>query len=80
MCLRPVFLRLLHVYADETTAVTIHRDFYSVDDNHLDLRYLLFVRMQDGKMAKVGEVPFDQPENGHYLAVQGSTLALAVKP
>jgi hypothetical protein len=54
----------------DSTAVTIHRDFYTADDNHLDLRYPLFAAMQDGKMAEVWEVPFDQAENDRYLAVQ----------
>lgn len=70
---------LLHVFADDSTAVTIHRDFYTADDNHLDLRYLLFVAMQDGKMAEVWEVPFDQAENDRYLAVQARTLAIGAR-
>jgi ketosteroid isomerase-like protein len=66
---------LLHVYADETSAVTVHRDYYTGADNELDLRYVLYVRMAEGRMAEVWELPFDQAENDRYLAVQAATLA-----
>jgi ketosteroid isomerase-like protein len=66
---------LLHVFADDDVAITIHRDFYTADDNHLDLRYLLYIRMEDGKLAEVWEVPFDQAENDRYMAIQAATLA-----
>jgi len=69
---------LLHVYADDASAVTIHRDYYTDDDNHLDLRYVLFVRMNGGKMAEVWEVPFDQAENDRYMGVQAGTLARGI--
>jgi ketosteroid isomerase-like protein len=69
----------LHVYADDTTAVTIHRDYYTGDDNTLDLRYVLHVRMDAGKMAEVWEIPFDQAENDRYMAVQARNLALQPK-
>lgn len=66
---------LLHVYADDTSAVTVHRDYYTGADNTLDLRYVLYVRMQDGRMAEVWEIPFDQAENDRYLAGQAASLA-----
>jgi uncharacterized protein len=66
---------LLRVLAGEDCAVTIHRDFYTGDDNHLDLRYALYVRIEDGKLAEVWEVPFDQAENDRYMAVQAAALA-----
>jgi uncharacterized protein len=66
---------LLHVYADDDSAVTVHRDVFTGEGNHLDLRYVLFVRMEDGKMAEVWEVPFDQAENDRYFAVQAASLA-----
>jgi ketosteroid isomerase-like protein len=69
---------LLHVYADDSSAVTVHRDFYTGDDNHLDLRYVLFVRMKGLRMAEVWEVPFDQAENDRYMAVQARTTALLI--
>jgi uncharacterized protein len=68
---------LLHVLAGEDCAVTIHRDFYTGDDNHLDLRYALYVRIEEGRMAEVWEVPFDQAENDRYYAVQAAALARA---
>jgi len=61
---------LLHVFADDDTAVTVHRDTYSGDDNHLDLRYVLYVRIRGGRMAEVVEVPFDQGENDRYVGRQ----------
>ena len=66
---------LLHVYADDASAVTVHRDYYTGDDNHFDLRYVLYVRMEQGRIAEVWEVPFDQAENDRYLAVQVGALA-----
>jgi uncharacterized protein len=66
---------LLHVYADDESAVTVHRDFYVGEDNELDLRYVLYVRMQDGRMAEVWEVPFDQYENERYMGRQSALFA-----
>jgi uncharacterized protein len=68
---------LLHVLAGDDCAVTIHRDFYTGDDNHLDLRYALYVRIEDGRMSEVWELPFDQAENDRYYAVQAAALARA---
>jgi ketosteroid isomerase-like protein len=68
---------LLHVLAAEDCAVTIHRDFYTADDNHLDLLYALFVRIENGRMAEVWEVPFDQAENDRYYAGQAAAVARA---
>lgn len=61
---------LLHVLPDEDAVVTVHRDFYVGDDNELDLRYVLYIRMKDGKMAEVWEVPFDQLTNDRYFGRQ----------
>ncbi len=66
---------LQHVYADETSVVTVHRDYYTGEGNNLDLRYVLYVRMEGGRMAEVWEIPFDQAENDRYLAVQAGVLA-----
>ena len=66
---------LLHVFAGDDCAISIHRDFYTGDDNHLDLRYLLYARMVGGRIAEVWEVPFDQAENDRYYAVQAAQLA-----
>jgi uncharacterized protein len=68
---------LLHVLAGEDCAVTIHRDFYTGADNHLDLRYALYVRIEAGRMAEVWEIPFDQAENDRYFAVQAGNFARA---
>jgi len=68
---------LLHVLAGDNVAVTVHRDYYTGSDNFLDLRYVLFVRIADGRMAEVWEMPFDQAENDRYLAVQAASLAQA---
>lgn len=66
---------LLHVVAAEGFAMTVHRDFYTREDNTLDLRYVLYVRFEDGRMAEVWEIPFDQAENDRYFAVQAAALA-----
>jgi ketosteroid isomerase-like protein len=68
---------LLHVLVGDDIAVTVHRDYYTGDDNSLDLRYVLFVRIADGRMAEVWEIPFDQAENDRYMATQAATLARA---
>jgi uncharacterized protein len=66
---------LLEVLANDRCAITLHRDLYHADDNHLDLRYLLYVRIEDHKMAEVWEVPFDQAENDRYFGVQAASFA-----
>ena len=66
---------LLHVTASDEFALTVHRDFYTADDNHLDLRYVLYVRIENGRMREVWEVPFDQAENDRYFGVQSAALA-----
>jgi uncharacterized protein len=68
---------LLQVLAGEDCAVTIHRDFYTADDNHLDLLYALYVRIENGRMVEVWEIPFDQSENDRYYAAQAAALARA---
>ena len=66
---------LLHVLADDACAVTIHRDYYTGQDNHLDLRYVLYIDIVDGRMSEVWEIPFDHAENDRYVSVQAATLA-----
>jgi ketosteroid isomerase-like protein len=66
---------LLHVFADDDCAISIHRDFYTGADNQFDLRYLVYARMSGGRIAEVWEVPFDQAENDRYYAVQAAQLA-----
>jgi ketosteroid isomerase-like protein len=66
---------LLHVAAGDGFAVTVHRDTYTGEGNHLDLRYVLYVRVEGGRMAEVWEIPFDQAENDRYYGVQGAALA-----
>jgi ketosteroid isomerase-like protein len=66
---------LLHVYADDTSAVSVHRDYFTGVGNRLDLRFMLYVRMEAGRMAEVWEIPFDQAENDRYFAVQARALA-----
>lgn len=66
---------LLEVLANDRCAISMHRDFYRADDNRLDLRYLLYVRIEDGKMAEVWEIPFDQAENDRYYGIQSAVFA-----
>ena len=69
---------LLHVFAGDDAAVTVHRDYYTGAGNQLDLRYVLFVQMAGGRMDEVWEIPFDQAENDRYVAVQAASLARSV--
>jgi ketosteroid isomerase-like protein len=69
---------LLHVFAGDDAAVTVHRDYYTGAGNQLDLRYVLFVRIAGGRMDEVWEIPFDQAENDRYVAVQAASLARSV--
>lgn len=66
---------LLHVTAGDEFALTVHRDYYTADDNHLDLRYVLYVRIESGRILEVWELPFDQAENERYYGVQSAALA-----
>jgi hypothetical protein len=63
------------VTAGDGFALTVHRDFYTADDNQLDLRYVLYVRIEDGRMLEVWEVPLDQAENDRYYGVRSAALA-----
>ncbi|GCE29060.1 hypothetical protein KDA_45440 [Dictyobacter alpinus] len=66
---------LLEVTANEHCALSVHRDFYTGPDNQLDLRYVLYIQMKDGKMAEVWEIPFDLPENDRFNNKQAGALA-----
>jgi hypothetical protein len=46
----------------------------------LDLRYVLCVRVADGRMAEVWEIPFDRAGNDRYGAVQAAALGRQVAP
>lgn len=71
---------LLHVYADDRTAVTVHRDFFTGKGDRFDLRYMLFVRFENGRMAEVNEVPFDQAESDRYWQARATAVALKYAP
>lgn len=66
---------LLHVYADDTSTVTVHRDYFTGTGNDLDLRFVLYARMASGRIAEVWEMPFDQSESERFFAVQAGALA-----
>ncbi len=66
---------LLEVTANEHCALSVHRDFYDGPDNRLDLRYVLYVRMENGKMAEVWEIPFDLNENDRFQNRQAGLMA-----
>jgi len=65
---------LLDVFANDHAAVTIHRDFYNGPDNHFDLRFVIYTRMENGRMAESWELPFDQLESDRYFGQQARTL------
>jgi ketosteroid isomerase-like protein len=71
---------LLHVFADDDTAVTVHRDFFTGEGDKFDLRYFLFVRFENGRMAEVNEVPFDQAESDRYWQARAAAVALKYAP
>jgi hypothetical protein len=62
--------------------VTVHRDFFTGTEDQFDLHYLLFVRFENGRMAEVNEVPFDQAESDRYWQARATAVALkyAAKP
>jgi uncharacterized protein len=66
---------LLHVFADKGAAMSVHRDFFNGPGNHLDLRYAIYYRFEDAKIAEAWELPFDQAENDRYYGVQSQWLA-----
>ena len=68
---------LLEVYANDHSAVTIHRDFSTDPDHSFDQRYLLFVTFDDGRIATVHEVPFDQAASDAFWADRAASFARA---
>ncbi len=69
---------LLEVTANEHCALSVHRDFYDGPDNHLNLRYVLYVRIEGGKMTEVWEIPFDLQENDRFNNKQAGMIAKRV--
>jgi hypothetical protein len=65
----------LEVFANEGSAVSVHRDFYEGPDNHFDMRFVIHARMEGGKMAEVWEIPFDLNESDRYFGQQGGLIA-----
>ena len=63
-------VELLEVFGNERCAVSIHRDFYNGPDNHFDLRFFIYARMEGERIADLFEVPFDQAECDRYLGQQ----------
>ena len=68
---------LLEVYANDHSAVTIHRDFSTDPEHPFDQRYVLFVTFQDGRIALVHEVPFDQAASDGFWAERAASFARA---
>ena len=66
---------LLHVFANDTRAVSITRDYYTGEGNHFDLRLMLFFAIEDGKIAEIWEVPFDQYEFDRFFNLQQERLS-----
>jgi hypothetical protein len=57
----------------------MHRDFYTDDDNHFNLRYLIHYRIVGGKIEEPFEIPFDQYENDRFWNLQEQNAAVAVE-
>jgi ketosteroid isomerase-like protein len=68
---------LLRVLAQEDFVVTVHRDFSTDPDNPFDLRFALFITMEEGRMREVWEVPFDQAESDRYWNGRAASFAQA---
>jgi ketosteroid isomerase-like protein len=68
---------LLEVYANDHSAVTIHRDFSTDPDRPFDQRYMLFVTFDGGRMTSVHEVPFDQAASDRFWAERAASFAQA---
>ena len=66
---------LLHVFANDTSAVSITRDYYTGEGNHFDLRLMLFFAVEDGQIAEIREVPFDQYEFDRFFNLQQERLS-----
>ncbi|UYZ63799.1 CocE/NonD family hydrolase [Hymenobacter weizhouensis] len=66
---------LLDVFGHDGGAVSIHRDFYTGDDNHFDLRYVIHYRIADGRITELFEIPFNQYENDRFWNLQQQNLA-----
>lgn len=66
---------LLDVLATDHSAVTLHRDYYRGPGNHFDLRFVIYVRVEGGKMAEAWELPFDPHESDRYHNRQAGALA-----
>jgi uncharacterized protein len=68
---------LLEVYANDHSAVTIHRDYSTAPDHPFDQRYMLFVTLEDGRMTTVHEIPFDQAASDAFWAERAASFARA---
>lgn len=69
---------LLEVFANEESAVSVHRDFYEGPDNSFDMRFVIHARIEGGRMVEVWEIPFDLNESDRYFGQQGGLIARRV--
>jgi len=69
---------LLDVWGNDAGAISTHRDFYTGDDNHFNLRYLIHYRIVGGKIEELFEIPFDQYENDRFWNLQQQNAAVTV--
>jgi ketosteroid isomerase-like protein len=65
---------LLQVTANEQCAISVHRDYYDGPNNHFDLRFVIYVRMEQGKIAEAWEIPFDLHESDRYFGTQAGVI------
>lgn len=65
---------LQEVAANDAVALSVHRDYYDGPDNQLNMRYILYARMVDGRIAEVWEIPFDLYENDRFQGKQAERL------
>ncbi len=71
---------LLEIFASDVSAVSIHRDYYTGDDDDFDLRYMVHYTIVDGRIVKAAEIPFDQFESDRYWHWRAAQVAAAYAP
>lgn len=67
---------LLEVAGNDRAAFSVHRDFYDGPGNRFDLRYAVYARMEEGRIAEAWELPFDPHESDRYVGSQAATIVL----
>ncbi len=65
---------LLQVFANDTHAISISRDYYRGEENPFDLKMMLYFKIEDSRITEVWEVPFDLYEFDRFFSTQQERL------